>query len=97
MGDRGGPEPVIEKRVDLQAMWDNPPPDVPRRSWQKFQANIQRNLLFWADFERWIETEYGLAFRGLEIHQYLASTVPSLAQKQVKFDLDDYELTEPDW
>jgi hypothetical protein len=58
-------------------IWDNTPPDVPRRSWQKFQANIKRNLQFWADFEGWIETEYGFAFRGLQAAQYFGSKVPS--------------------
>jgi hypothetical protein len=68
---------MIEKRINLQVIWDNAPPDMPRRSRQSFQANIQHNQQFWANFEHWIETEYGLAFRGLQVTQYLASTVPS--------------------
>lgn len=90
------PQPVIEKRVDLHVIWDNPPPEIPPAAAQKFLANIQLILQTWADFEHWIKTNYNIAGSGLQTIQYLAHTMPS-EKPFTRFDLTDFDLTEDSW
>ncbi|KAL0639851.1 hypothetical protein Q9L58_001168 [Maublancomyces gigas] len=90
------PEPVINKRVDLHVIWDNPPSEIPPATAQKFLANIQLILQTWVDFERWIKSNYNIASSGLQTIQYLAHTMPSV-KPFTRFDLTDFDLAEDSW